>query len=237
MNFGTRAGLTAFATHVPTEVPLKGPETTLALFTRPVLPENATATVAVPDLPFPQDLTAPLTPLSALFTSERPGVNGKPLVFLDGELLLFDGDGLLPTTSSISASRLVDLLEDGLLEDLVLDEAVFFGAVRLEVRFFLVAVDLFFLVLLTVGAATVGAGSAAGSSGSGSTGVGGGSSAAIGLAASVAAAGSAGAGAAVGVPTTTFSSGRVMITINMTINIAMRPSVATMPNLSQRSFL
>ena len=46
----------------PTGVPLKGPELTFALDTRPVVPLNTTLTAAVPPLAFLQDSTAPLTP-------------------------------------------------------------------------------------------------------------------------------------------------------------------------------
>jgi hypothetical protein len=62
LNRGTRARLAADAMQEPTAVPLKGPEVTLALETRPVLPLNATLTPAVPPLSFLHDFTAPLTP-------------------------------------------------------------------------------------------------------------------------------------------------------------------------------
>ena len=62
LNRGTRARFTALPMHAPTGVPLNGPEATLALLTRPVLPLNTTLTVAVPPASFRHALTAPLTP-------------------------------------------------------------------------------------------------------------------------------------------------------------------------------
>ncbi len=72
-------------------MPLKGPEVILALLTRPVLPANVTLTVAVPESPFLQERTAPLTPLRAVMTSLRLGEFERLLLLeLLLELLLLD---------------------------------------------------------------------------------------------------------------------------------------------------